>query len=186
MPSASTICDVPGLESCSENSNAPGHQRSDEIDSSDLNERERRRYRSTNEPELSDFESQDDVAKRKRRRQRGLDKKFECSHEGCHMSYTRAEHLYRHQLNHNPKQLFNCDFPDCYRSFVRQDLCVRHKERHTARGSQLLRKENFMQDLNPIVTTAMQAKQAVLGKDTDVHAGNHEHSQFCSYLLCHP
>jgi len=37
---------------------------------------------------------------RKRRRSRkGLDKKFECPHEGCRKSYSRAEHLYRHQLN---------------------------------------------------------------------------------------
>ncbi|KAF1980127.1 hypothetical protein BU23DRAFT_594458 [Bimuria novae-zelandiae CBS 107.79] len=96
---------------------------------------------------------------RKRRRSRkGLDKKFECPHSGCGKSYSRAEHLYRHQLNHNPKQIYHCDFPDCHRSFVRQDLCARHKERHTARGSQLLRKENFMQNLNPIVTAAMANK----------------------------
>lgn len=32
---------------------------------------------------------------RKRRRSRkGLDKKFECSEEGCGKSYSRAEHLY--------------------------------------------------------------------------------------------
>lgn len=37
---------------------------------------------------------------RKRRRSRkGLDKKFECPHDGCGKSYSRAEHLYRHQLN---------------------------------------------------------------------------------------
>lgn len=37
---------------------------------------------------------------RKRRRSRkGLDKKFECPHSGCGKSYSRAEHLYRHQLN---------------------------------------------------------------------------------------
>jgi hypothetical protein len=49
----------------------------------------------------------------------------------------------------NPKQIFNCDFPDCRRSFVRQDLCTRHKERHTARGSQLQRKDAFMHNMNP-------------------------------------
>lgn len=27
------------------------------------------------------------------------DKKFECKHEGCGKAYSRAEHLYRHQLN---------------------------------------------------------------------------------------
>ncbi|OJD29807.1 c2h2 finger domain-containing protein [Diplodia corticola] len=101
---------------------------------------------------------------RKRRRSRkGLDKKFECPHEGCGKSYSRAEHLYRHQLNHNPKQIYHCDFPDCQRSFVRQDLCARHKERHTARGSQLLRKDTFMHNLNPIVTNAMANKNGKLG-----------------------
>ncbi|KAF2733307.1 hypothetical protein EJ04DRAFT_274849 [Polyplosphaeria fusca] len=102
---------------------------------------------------------------RKRRRSRkGLDKKFECPHEGCGKSYSRAEHLYRHQLNHNPKQIYHCDFPDCHRSFVRQDLCARHKERHTARGSQLLRKDTFMHNLNPIVTAAMAPKNASANK----------------------
>lgn len=37
---------------------------------------------------------------RKRRRSRkGLDKKFECPFEACGKSYSRAEHLHRHQLN---------------------------------------------------------------------------------------
>ncbi|KAI1514828.1 Fungal specific transcription factor domain containing protein [Pyrenophora tritici-repentis] len=113
---------------------------------------------------------------RKRRRSRkGLDKKFECPHEGCGKSYSRAEHLYRHQLNHNPKQIYHCDFPSCGRSFVRQDLCARHKERHTARGSQLLRKDTFnMHNLNPIVTAALGGKNAPpkpLGMKTQVSHG---------------
>ncbi len=100
---------------------------------------------------------------RKRRRSRkGLDKKFECPHKDCGKSYSRAEHLYRHQLNrkflghnfrrHNPnssadtpKNFYYCDFADCDRYFVRQDLCTRHRDRHTARGSQLQRKELFSQ-----------------------------------------
>ena len=47
---------------------------------------------------------------RKRRRSRkGLDKKFECPHEGCGKSYSRAEHLYRHQLNRESLPLcFGC------------------------------------------------------------------------------
>jgi hypothetical protein len=98
---------------------------------------------------------------RKRRRSRkGLDKKFECPESGCGKSYSRAEHLYvfgpcsrisiltgpsyRHQLNHQPKQIFNCDFPDCVRTFVRQDLCNRHRDRHTAKGSQLHRKDSML------------------------------------------
>ncbi|KAF1843424.1 uncharacterized protein K460DRAFT_357152 [Cucurbitaria berberidis CBS 394.84] len=113
---------------------------------------------------------------RKRRRSRkGLDKKFECPHEGCGKSYSRAEHLYRHQLNHNPKQIYHCDFPDCYRSFVRQDLCARHKERHTARGSQLLRKDTFnLHNLNPIVTAALGGKTAVATKVPSIkHEAQH-------------
>jgi hypothetical protein len=65
----------------------------------------------------------------------------------------------------NPKQIYHCDFPDCHRSFVRQDLCARHKERHTARGSQLLRKDTFnMHNLNPIVTAALGGKNTAPGK----------------------
>ncbi|KAF2091689.1 hypothetical protein K490DRAFT_31945 [Saccharata proteae CBS 121410] len=107
------------------------------------------------------------TSRKRRRSRKGLDKKsdkkFECPHEGCGKSYSRAEHLYRHQLNHNPKQIYHCDFPDCHRSFVRQDLCARHKERHTARGSQLLRKDTFLHNLNPIVTSAMASKRASFG-----------------------
>lgn len=83
--------------------------------------------------------------KRKLNRKASSDKKFECKHEGCGKSYSRAEHLYRHQLNHSPKQIYRCDFPDCYRSFVRQDLCVRHRERHNTRGSQLQKRDSFTQ-----------------------------------------
>ena len=37
--------------------------------------------------------------KRRRVTKPNPDKKFECKHEGCGKSYSRAEHLYRHQLN---------------------------------------------------------------------------------------
>jgi hypothetical protein len=58
--------------------------------------RGRRRDRSDDDGEEGD----DGTGSRKRRRSRkGLDKKFECPHEGCGKSYSRAEHLYRHQLN---------------------------------------------------------------------------------------
>ncbi|QDS69782.1 hypothetical protein FKW77_010338 [Venturia effusa] len=142
----------PDMEQQSNTSASPGQDES----------RGRRRNREVDNGDDEQGDDQDNGgvgnSKKRRRSRKGLDKKFECPHEGCGKSYSRAEHLYRHQLNHNPKQIYNCDFPDCHRSFVRQDLCARHKERHTARGSQLLRKENFMQNLNPIVTAAMQAQ----------------------------
>ncbi|KAH8592916.1 fungal-specific transcription factor domain-containing protein [Bisporella sp. PMI_857] len=86
----------------------------------------------------------DGPTRKRRRSRKGLDKKFECPQEGCGKSYSRAEHLYRHQLNHTPKQIYNCDFPDCNRTFVRQDLCNRHRDRHTAKGSQLHRKDSML------------------------------------------
>ena len=44
---------------------------------------------------------------RKRKRSRkGLDKKYPCPHVGCGKSYSRAEHLYRHQLNREESQTF--------------------------------------------------------------------------------
>ncbi|KAG0124308.1 putative Zinc finger, C2H2 type transcription factor [Tuber indicum] len=89
--------------------------------------------------------SSDPPSRKRRRSRKGLDKKFECPAEGCGRSYSRAEHLYRHQLNHQPKQIYFCDFPDCKRSFVRQDLCMRHRDRHTNRpGSQLQRKDSLL------------------------------------------
>lgn len=94
-------------------------------------------------------------ARKRRRSRKGLDKKFECSEEGCGKSYSRAEHLYRHQLNHAPKNIFYCGIGDCTRSFVRQDLCNRHKDRHTAKGSSLNRKDRdgFMpQPSSPFAT----------------------------------
>ncbi|KAL2867196.1 putative C2H2 finger domain protein [Aspergillus lucknowensis] len=98
--------------------------------------------------------------KRKRTRKVQVDRKFDCTFEGCGKSYSRAEHLYRHQLNHAPKQIYRCDFPDCYRSFVRQDLCVRHRERHTTQGSQLQKRDHFAQAAS--ATTNGLAKPQIL------------------------
>ncbi|KAI8624254.1 fungal-specific transcription factor domain-containing protein [Xylariaceae sp. FL1651] len=88
--------------------------------------------------------------KKRRRSRKGLDKKFECPTEGCGKSYSRAEHLHRHQLNHTPKQIYRCDFPDCNRQFVRLDLCNRHKDRHTAKGSALSRKDSLISQSSPV------------------------------------
>ncbi|KAF2111138.1 hypothetical protein BDV96DRAFT_187118 [Lophiotrema nucula] len=47
----------------------------------------------------------------------------------CGRSYTRAEHLRRHQKNHAQDALV-CDFPECGKTFNRIDLLQRHQERH--------------------------------------------------------
>ncbi|KAF2273075.1 uncharacterized protein EI97DRAFT_461334 [Westerdykella ornata] len=47
----------------------------------------------------------------------------------CGRSYTRAEHLRRHQKNHAPTPLL-CEYPECGKTFFRLDLLQRHQERH--------------------------------------------------------
>ncbi|KAI5467920.1 fungal-specific transcription factor domain-containing protein [Mariannaea sp. PMI_226] len=64
------------------------------------------------------------------KRRKASCKEFPCTHEGCGRTYSRAEHLQRHQLNHSPKEIYYCDYPGCSFSFVRKDLYARHKLRH--------------------------------------------------------
>lgn len=87
--------------------------------------------------------------KKKRKVIQTGDKKYQCPQPDCGKAYSRAEHLYRHQLNHTPKQIYRCDFPGCQRHFVRADLCARHRERHTAKGSHLQRKDAFFNSQRP-------------------------------------
>lgn len=46
--------------------------------------------------------------KRPRKVKPNADKKFECKFEGCGKVYSRAEHLYRHDLNREPSPEHNC------------------------------------------------------------------------------
>lgn len=39
------------------------------------------------------------ATRRRRRSRKDQERKFECPHPGCGKFYSRAEHLYRHQLN---------------------------------------------------------------------------------------
>ncbi|KAK5195313.1 hypothetical protein LTR47_010914 [Exophiala xenobiotica] len=85
--------------------------------------------------DISDFVPTPNPGSDTRRRSSRADsrRRFECTHPGCGRDYSRAEHLYRHQLNHNPKEIFKCDYEGCSRTFVRQDLCIRHRDRHDNR-----------------------------------------------------
>ncbi|KAI1113280.1 fungal-specific transcription factor domain-containing protein [Nemania sp. NC0429] len=67
----------------------------------------------------------------KRASRKGAPKKFACDWPDCDKIYSRHEHLQRHQLNHDPKQIYRCDVPDCNQVFVRLDLLLRHKKRHS-------------------------------------------------------
>ncbi|KAK9454992.1 fungal-specific transcription factor domain-containing protein [Dipodascopsis uninucleata] len=73
--------------------------------------------------------------KKKAKSRKGLEKIFVCDVAGCNKSFTRLEHLGRHQLNHSPKEIYRCSWPDCSKSFVREDLQLRHYERHKRRFS---------------------------------------------------
>ncbi|SPO06104.1 related to C2H2 - zinc finger protein [Cephalotrichum gorgonifer] len=68
----------------------------------------------------------------KRASRKGAPRRFACPYASCDKVYSRAEHLQRHQLNHNPKEIFECDVPDCGQKFVRLDLLARHKKRHSS------------------------------------------------------
>ncbi|CAL3967247.1 unnamed protein product [Diplocarpon coronariae] len=48
-------------------------------------------------------------------------------------TFTRAEHLRRHQLSHQ-KPAYPCSFEDCERAFHRPDLLARHVNRHETQG----------------------------------------------------
>ncbi|KAK6459624.1 fungal-specific transcription factor domain-containing protein [Scheffersomyces xylosifermentans] len=62
---------------------------------------------------------------------------FPCMH--CNKVFSRSDHLARHNLNHEPKEVFRCDFvieefggskQICGKTFVRKDLRERHARRH--------------------------------------------------------
>jgi len=48
---------------------------------------------------MTELKTEEPPKKRRRVVKPNSDKKFECKHEGCGKAYSRAEHLYRHQLN---------------------------------------------------------------------------------------
>ena len=70
---------------------------------------------------------------RKKKRTLGV---FPCTH--CDKVFTRSDHLARHNLNHEPKEVYVCDFiidyhgskSKCGKTFVRKDLKERHIRRH--------------------------------------------------------
>ncbi|KAF4973218.1 hypothetical protein FSARC_423 [Fusarium sarcochroum] len=47
----------------------------------------------------------------------------------CPKTFSRAEHLRRHQLSHSPPDL-SCPIPNCNKAFHRKDLLDRHLQRH--------------------------------------------------------
>lgn len=83
-------------------------------DQDDLRGRKQERDRSSTAKAEDDSEDEKDGdagaasgRPRKRKRSRkGLEKNFLCPQEGCGKSYSRAEHLYRHQLNRKLSSMY--------------------------------------------------------------------------------
>ncbi|KAF2805067.1 uncharacterized protein BDZ99DRAFT_524790 [Mytilinidion resinicola] len=77
----------------------------------------------------------------------------------CGRSYTRAEHLRRHQKNHNQDALV-CNFPRCGKTFYRPDLLQRHQERHNepskdqSRRTSLYSQGSAAEVEGPLITSA--------------------------------
>ncbi|OAL45671.1 hypothetical protein IQ07DRAFT_215202 [Pyrenochaeta sp. DS3sAY3a] len=69
--------------------------------------------------------------------------------ENCGRSYTRAEHLRRHQKNHAQDDALVCDFPECGKTFYRVDLLHRHQERHNEPGKDSRQHSVFSQEGSP-------------------------------------
>ncbi|KAK1976799.1 hypothetical protein LZ30DRAFT_753250 [Colletotrichum cereale] len=59
-------------------------------------------------------------------------------------TFTRAEHLRRHQLSHETPQ-YACAIPGCDRAFHRKDLLERHQQRHELEGDKVSRSRGASQ-----------------------------------------
>lgn len=59
-----------------------------------------------------------------------LARRFACHHEACQRSFSKAEHLARHERTHLGLKPFAC--PTCNRRFSRQDSMLRHSRTHEA------------------------------------------------------
>ena len=129
-------------------------------------------------------ESENGKPRKRKRSRKGLEKNFPCPHQGCGKSYSRAEHLYRHQLNR--KSLFSASVRDCQSYWNQQirpkkstsvispdasddsldKICVRGTENATqhvvqiSSGKKLVCKISIIVQLCLLVFIAKETKQA--------------------------
>lgn len=84
-------------------------------------------------------------------------KQFRCTAVGCSKSFSRAEHLHRHALNHNETNGTACE--RCSAVFKRKDLLDRHKARHKEKDEEaggeglgkLLTRKRLWKDPNGVI-----------------------------------
>lgn len=120
----------------------------------------------------NDTASENSIRKRKRRNIG----QFPCSQ--CGKVFTRSDHLARHYLNHQPKQVYVCDHPVinhkgekrvCGKSFVRKDLRDRHMRRHVALPSSNTGDQEESEDLNLAPNTYSDNKSPIAKQGNDSH-----------------
>ncbi|KAI5952629.1 hypothetical protein KGF54_003496 [Candida jiufengensis] len=100
---------------------------------------------------------------------------FPCQH--CDKVFSRSDHLARHNLNHEPKEVYVCDFQvttngestKCGKTFVRKDL----KERHIKRHYELMESDSNGVIKNNIITNKRKRKQSLVSNDSSSENNNH-------------
>jgi hypothetical protein len=76
--------------------------------------------------ENANRKSSEEPPKKKRRVVKpNPDKKFECRYQGCPKTYSRAEHLYRHQLNRKSQLINFCDSSDAFHRYPKDNISLR-------------------------------------------------------------
>lgn len=98
-------------------------------DTANVGSSRRRRVSSTSGDTIGRSTSPADVNRTRTGRVSKAAKGQPVHHCHCGKTYTRAEHLRRHQQNHKPGA-FPCDVQGCQSAFCREDLLARHKSKH--------------------------------------------------------
>ncbi|KAG7661829.1 uncharacterized protein J8A68_004655 [[Candida] subhashii] len=104
---------------------------------------------------------------RKKKRTLGT---FPCQH--CDKVFSRSDHLARHNLNHEPKEVFTCEFQlsngkICSKTFVRKDLKERHYRRHLEMGDGHSSRQNSETDEEGMMTISTMGTSGMASSSSD-------------------
>ncbi|KAI0464881.1 hypothetical protein LJB42_000094 [Komagataella kurtzmanii] len=96
------------------------------------------------------------------------DGRYHCLEFQCSKSFSRPDHLARHQLNHKTKHTYNCAWPGCHKTFVRSDVKDKHYKRHQKREEKFKLKEQNKNKLKRKVSDPQISTLFSLGKQPAV------------------
>jgi hypothetical protein len=85
------------------------------------------------EDEDEDDEEEKQVAKKPRVKGnwRKNERRYVCTHPGCHKQYTKSSHLCAHRRMHTGERPYVCTVVGCDAAFMRSDELTRHLRKHT-------------------------------------------------------